>query len=204
LPDQTGAIQNGTEHAMSIRISGKHMNVGEALSQRIEDRIGDAVGKYFDGGYSASVTLEKSFRGFECDCSIHLDAGAVFQATAFGHEPTACFEDAAERIEKRLRRYKRRLKDHHGATRSRQVEEAQYTVMSAPDVDEEVATDYAPAVIAEMSTKVHTQSVAEAVVQLDMTDKPLIVFVNAANGRTNVVYRRADGNVGWIDPAKAG
>jgi len=189
---------------MSIRISGKHMNVGEALSQRIEERIGDAVAKYFEGGYSAAVTLEKSFRGFECDCTIHLATGTVLQATAFGHEPTTSFEDAAERIEKRLRRYKRRLKDHHGGARARQSEEAQYTVMAAPDVEDEVAVDYAPANIAERFTSVLTQTVAEAVIQLDMTDRPLVVFTNAANGRTNVVYRRADGNVGWIDPAKAG
>lgn len=184
---------------MSLRITGKHMNVGDALSERIEDRIGDAVSKYFDGGYSGSVTLEKSGGGFECDCMVHLDTGVVLQATGRGHEPGAVFDDAAERIEKRLRRYKRRLKDHsnHGAKPSA---EAAYVVMSSPETEEEVAEDYAPAIIAEALTTVAELSVAEAVMQLDRTDKPVIVFTNAGNGKTNVVYRRADGNIGWIDP----
>jgi len=189
---------------MSLRISGKQMNVGDALNGRIESRIGDVVGKYFEGGYSGSVTLEKSVRGFECDCTLHLDTGIVLQATATGHDPAAVFEDAAERIEKRLRRYKRRLKDYHGAARGRPAaEEAAYTVMAAPEAEEEVAVDFAPAIIAEMSTNVLTQTVADAVMQLDLTDKPLVVFTNAATGRTNVVYRRSDGNVVWIDPSKA-
>ncbi len=189
---------------MNLRISGKHMNVGEAFAQRIEARITDAVTKFFEGGYSGSVTLEKSIRGFECDCTLHLDSGMVLNATAVGHDPAVVFEDAADRIEKRLRRYKRRLKDHHGAARGRPAPgEASYTVMAAPAQEEEIGEDFAPAIIAEMSTGVETQSVAEAVMQLDLTDKPLIVFTNAANGRTNVVYRRADGNVGWIDPSKS-
>jgi ribosomal subunit interface protein len=188
---------------MNLRISGKHMNLGDALAQRIEARITETVGKFFEGGYSGSVTIEKSVRGFECDCTLHLDSGMVLHATAIGHEPAAVFEDAAERIEKRLRRYKRRLKDHHGAARGRpEAVEAAYTVMAPPAEEEEVGEDFAPAVIAEMSTEMPTQSVAEAVMQLDRTDKPLVVFTNAANGRTNIVYRRADGNVGWIDPSK--
>jgi hypothetical protein len=133
---------------------------------------------------------------------MHLDSGMVLQATAIGHDAAAVFEEAADRIEKRLRRYKRRLKDHHGAARNRPAsEEAAYTVMAAPSEEEEVAVDFAPAIIAEMSTNVLTQTVAEAVMQLDLTDQPLVVFTNAASGRTNVVYRRADGNVGWIDPS---
>lgn len=189
---------------MSLRISGKHMNIGDALSERIQDRIGEAVAKYFDGGFSGQVTIEKSTRGFDCDCAVHLDTGVVLQASAKSHDATASFEDAADRIEKRLRRYKRRLKDHHANQRSPQADEAAYTVMSAPDEEEEVAEDFAPVVVAEMSTSIRLQSVAQAVMQLDLTDKPVIVFTNAANGRINVVYRRTDGNVGWIDPAKAG
>ncbi len=187
---------------MSLRISGKQMNVGEALSERIKSRIGEALGKYFEGGYSGQVTLEKSGSRFDCDCTLHLDSGVVLQAAAWSHDPAASFEDAAERIEKRLRRYKRRLKDHHAGRARVPMADAAYTVMAAPADDEiEVENDYAPAIIAEMSTPVHTQTVADAVVQLDLTDKPLIVFTNAANGRINVVYRRSDGHVGWIDPS---
>jgi ribosomal subunit interface protein len=189
---------------MTLRIAGKHMNIGAALSQRIEDRISDALGKYFEGGFSGQVTIEKSGSRYDCDCALHLDSGAVLQAAATDHEPTAAFEAAAERIEKRLRRYKRRLKDHHAGRSRPEAADAAYTVMAAPGEEEEIEPDYAPAIIAEMSTPVLTQTVADAVVQLDLTDKPLIVFTNAASGRTNVVYRRADGNVGWIDPSTAG
>lgn len=187
---------------MNLRISGKHMNIGEALSQRIEDRIGEAVSKFFDGGFSGSVTMEKSGKSFECDCTVHLDTGVVLQATGRGHEPNAVFDEAAERIEKRLRRYKRRLKDHH-ANGWKTGGEAAYVVMEAPVGEEELDVDYAPAVVAESSTPVMRLSVAEAVMQLDMTDKPVIVFRNAGSGRTNVVYRRSDGNIGWIDPSEA-
>lgn len=154
--------------------------------------------KYFDGGFSGQVTIAKTGSGFECDCTVHLDTGVVLQATANGHDATACFDDAAERIEKRLRRYKRRLKDHHLSAAHKL--EAQYTVMASPDDEEELAEDYAPVTIAETSKKIMTLTVAQAVMQLDLTDKPLVIFSNAGNGRTNVVYRRSDGNIGWIDP----
>lgn len=189
---------------MSLRISGKHMNIGDALSRRIEDRIDEAIGKYFDGGFSGQVTIEKSVGGFDCDCSIHLDTGVALQANGRAHEAGASFEEAAERIEKRLRRYKRRLKDHHNGLRAGQpAEQAPYAVMTAPPEEDEVAEDFAPAIVAEMSTPILSQTVAQAVVQLDLTDKPVVVFANAATGRINVVYRRPDGNVGWIDPSKA-
>ncbi len=187
---------------MSLRISGKHMNVGEALSQRIEDRVSDAVSKYFHGGYTGHVTLEKSGNRFKCDCMIHLDSGAVFQASSDELDPTVAFETSADRIEKRLRRYKRRLKDHHSHA-SKKQDDAAYTVMAAPADEEEMPEDYNPAVIAESSTSIRIQSVADAVMQLDMTDQPVIVFTNAVNNRTNVVYRRSDGNIGWVDPSRA-
>ena len=188
---------------MSLRISGKHMNIGDALSQRIEDRIDEAVTKYFDGGYSGQVTIEKSVRGFDCDCAVHLDTGVVLQANGRAHDATTSFDEAAERVEKRLRRYKRRLKDHHAGRREIVAEDAAYAVMTAPPEEDEVSSDFAPAIIAEMSTPILSQTVAQAVMQLDLTDKPVIVFSNAATGKINVVYRRSDGNVGWIDPSKS-
>ena len=188
---------------MSLRISGKQMNIGDALNQRINGRIDEAVGKYFDGGHSGHVIIEKSGSGFDCDCTIHLDTGIVMQAAAKGHDATACFDEAADKIEKRLRRYKRRLKDHRAAASAR-LEEASYAILAALPQEEEVPEDYNPVIIAESSTQLALQTVAQAVLQLDLTDKPVIVFTNAANGRTNVVYRRPDGNIGWIDPARAG
>ncbi|MEC9342347.1 MAG: ribosome-associated translation inhibitor RaiA [Pseudomonadota bacterium] len=187
---------------MSLRISGKQMNIGEALSQRIEDRIGEAVGKYFDGGHTGHVIVEKTGSGFNCDCTIHLDTGIDLQATASGHEPTACFEDAAEKIEKRLRRYKRKLKDHRASV-SDKYGEASYAIVAPLSQEEEVPEDYNPVIIAESSTQIAARSVAQAVMQLDLTDNPVIVFTNAANGQINIVYRRPDGNIGWIDPARA-
>ncbi len=187
---------------MSLRISGKNMDIGDALRERIEDRIEEAVLKYFDGGYNGHVTVEKSGSGFGCDCTVHLDTGVVLQGTSFEPDATGSFEAAAERVEKRLRRYKRRLKNHHAGGGQRDMSDVAYAVIESLD-DGEVAEDFSPITIAETSTPVFTQSVAEAVMQLDLTDRPVVVFTNAANGQTNVVYRRADGNIGWIDPSRA-
>lgn len=188
---------------MNLRISGKHMNIGEALTARIEDRVDDAVTKYFSGGYTGSVTLEKMGHRFTCDCMVHLDSGVNMQATGSENDPTAAFEAAAERIEKRLRRYKRRLKDHHAHASPKAMGEAAYAIMQPPAEEEEVPEDYSPAIIAESQTKIKTQSVAQAVMQLDMTDQTVVVFTNAGNDQLNVVYRRSDGNIGWVDPTLA-
>ena len=190
---------------MSFRISGRNMSLGEALTQRIDDRISDVLEKYFPGGYSGHATVEKQGSMFEADCMVHLDTGMVLQASAKAQDATAAFEQAADRIEKRLRRYKRKLRDHHAKGRTRGFEDfaANLTVMSSPDPEEEVAEDYAPLVIAEGATSVRTQTVAMAVMQLDLMDDPVNVFRNAATGSVNVVYRRADGNVGWVDPESA-
>ncbi|MGB7285864.1 MAG: ribosome-associated translation inhibitor RaiA [Salaquimonas sp.] len=186
---------------MSLKVSGIHMNVGETLTNRINDRIDEAVTKYFSNGYSGHVNVEKSGNWYECDCSIHLDSGIMLQAKAKATNPTSSFEDAAEKIEKRLRRYKRRLKDHHGNAKAK-ASEAFYSVVELPDAEEEVPEDYNPLVIAESTTTVNTQSVAQAVVQLDLTDHPVVVFKNAANDQINVIYRRSDGNIGWVDPSR--
>ena len=186
---------------MILRISGKNMDIGDALRQRIDDRIDEAVSKYFDGGYSGHVTVEKSGAGFDCDCMVHLDTGIVLQATASMNDATACFDAAAERVEKRLRRYKRRLKGHHNNS-LRHMGDASYVVMEAPEADEEIPDNFSPVTIAESSRQIRSQSVADAVMQLDLTDEPVIVFTNASNDQINVVYRRSDGNIGWIDPAR--
>ena len=184
---------------MALRISGKHMDIGDSLRERIEDRIGDAVEKYFGNGYSGHVTVEKDGAFFEADCLVHLNSGMVLQASGRENDATAAFERAAERIEKRLRRYKRKLKDHHSEGGSPEKAEMAYAIMSTPAEDEEVAEDFAPLVVAESSMTVRTQTVAMAVMQLELMDQPVNVFKNAANGSVNVVYRRTDGNIGWVD-----
>lgn len=184
---------------MSFRITGLHMDIGDSLRSRIDGRISDAVAKFFDGGFSGHVTVEKLGSGFKTDCLINLDTGMMLQATGKEMDPTASFDAAAERIEKRLRRYKRRLKDHHSKAETPQ--DAAYVIMESPEEEEEISTDYAPVIIAESSTSIRTQTVAMAVMQLDLMDGPVHLFKNAANGGLNVVYRRGDGNIGWIDPS---
>lgn len=189
---------------MSLNIAGKNMNVGDALRQRVDERIGESVTKYFDGNFSGQVTLSKSGAGFDADCTLHLDTGIVLRASAAAPDATHAFELAAERIDKRLRRYKRRLKAHH-APRSNAVPDTAATafVLATPDEDEELPENYAPLVVAETPTKVKTMTVGMAVLELDLNDAPVLMFTNAANGTLNVVFRRADGNVGWIDPSLA-
>lgn len=185
---------------MSVRVSGKQMEVGEAFREKIEDQIEEAVTKYFDGGYSGQVTVEKAGGGFEADCKVHLDSGAVLHAAGKAHDPQAAFEAAFERIAKRLRRYKRKLKDHHNGHAG--AAEFAYSVMDTPPEDDgEVPEDYAPAIVAEAKAEVRTMAVATAVMALDMTDKPLMLFRNPDNKTLNIVYRRPDGNIGWIDTA---
>ena len=186
---------------MTLRISGKHMDMGDAFRERIDDRIGEALEKYFDGGFSGHVTVEKSGSGFESDIMIHLDTGMVLQANASGQDPQAAFDGAAAKVEKRLRRYKRKLKSHRDNSAEPAIDIA-YRIMSAvPDEEEEVAEDYAPAIVAETSMSLRSMSVANAVVELDTKDSPVFVFRNASSDHVNVVYRRSDGNIGWIDPA---
>lgn len=188
---------------MSLRISGKHMEIGDAFRSRIQGRIGEAIDKYFDGGFSGHVTVEKAGPRFAADCVIFLDSGMNLQAAGQAYEPQAAFEAAAERIEKRLRRYKRKLKSYDGRANDRDGDMAYRVMTPVPDEEEEVAEDYAPAVVAESTVALRTMSVASAIIELDTKDSPVFVFRNAGNDHVNIVYRRPDGNIGWIDPSTA-
>jgi ribosomal subunit interface protein len=190
---------------MSLRISGKQMEIGDAFRTRISDKIGEAVEKYFDGGYSGNVTVEKTGSRFTSDCRLRLDSGMSLQATGQAQEPQAAFDAAAERIEKRLRRYKRRLKAHPTGPGVGDAQEngesIDYRVMApVSEDDEEVPEEYAPAIVAESALSLRTMTVASAVIELDTTDSPVFVFRNAGNEHVNIVYRRSDGNIGWVDP----
>jgi len=190
---------------MTLRISGKNLDVGDSLRGQIDERIEAAVDKYFDGGQSGHVVLEREGSGFKAECTVHLDTGVVLQAEGKAHDVRAAFDLAAERIEKRLRRYKRRLKDRaHAAAPSEPDAEATDWVFIAPADDEEVDVDYSPVTIAEETTSLRTLSVSAAVISLDMSDKPVLVFKNGSHGGINVVYRRSDGNIGWVDPGRPG
>jgi len=176
------------------------MEIGDSFRQRIEEHIGEAVTKYFDGGYASQVIVEKSGSRFSADCKVHLDTGIVLHAAGEANDPQGSFEAAAERIEKRLRRYKRRLKDHHAGNHMNGSAEIAYTVMDrVPDETEEVPEDFAPTIVAESSKQLRTMSVASAVMALDMTDEPVLLFRSPGKEQLNIVYRRNDGNIGWID-----
>jgi ribosomal subunit interface protein len=191
---------------MPFRVSGKNMDIGDALRGRINQRIAEATAKYFDGGYSGHVTIGKDGYGFRTDCVIHLDSGIVLEADAIAGDAYASADQAAERIEKRLRRYKRRLKDHQVARADGQLTEqnavaAPSYIIEAPeqDTDDEI-TEFNPVIIAESTTALAHMSVSDAVLQLDLTGTTVVVFRHAGHGRVNLVYRRADGHIGWIDP----
>lgn len=189
---------------MPLRISGKNVDIGQALREHIEARVSEALGKYFDGGYNGHVVVQPEGSGYSTECAIHLDTGTVLQASASAHEVYASADQAAERIGKRLRRYKRKLKSHQPRENNQvpaEVLEAQSYVLAMPDEDEEVPEDFAPVVVAETTQQIRTATVGRAVMDLDLSGAPVVVFRNAGSGTINVVYRRPDGNIGWIDPA---
>jgi ribosomal subunit interface protein len=188
---------------MPLRISGKNVDIGQALREHIESRVSEALGKYFDGGFTGHVVVEPEGSGYGVDCTIHLDTGTMLQASGSAHEVYAAADQAAERMGKRLRRYKRKLKNHP-ARDVRELppqEEVPAYVLAPPDDDEEVPEDYAPVVVAETTQVIRTATVGRAVMDLDLSGAPVMVFRNAGSGAINVVYRRPDGNIGWIDPA---
>lgn len=186
---------------MGLRVSGKSVDIGEAFRSHVEGRIGEALEKYFDGGYNGHVTVEREGPGFKSDVAVHLDTGIVLKAEGRGQEVYQSFDIAAERIDKRLRRYKRRLKDHH--KRGDEPVPAREYVIAAPEEDVEIAAESDPVVIAEQATNLDTMTVGEAVMAMDLTEATVLVFRNAGHGGINVVYRRGDGHIGWVDPTLA-
>lgn len=186
---------------MGLRISGKSVDVGDAFRAHIEDRLGESLRKYFDGGYTGHVTVEREGSGFRSDCAIHLDTGILLKSEGRSQDVRQSFEIAADHIEKRLRRYKRRLKEHH--SRQREQTPATEYVIAATEEDSEVPAGQEPVVIAEQATELETMTVGGAVMTMDLTDAAVIVFRNAGHGGVNVVYRRTDGHIGWIDPTLA-
>lgn len=187
---------------MTLRVSGKNMDVGDSLRSKAEGHFDSVVRKYFDGGYNGHLTLEHEGPGFNAVCMIHLDSGAILQSSAYGGDAVSAYEIMALAIEKRLRRYNRKLKSHRrGANGEGVVEEAQSYVLAATEEHDELDEDYSPPVIAETTANLRQMSVGEAVMELDLTQADVVMFRHAGHGGLNVVYRRADGNIGWIDPA---
>lgn len=197
---------------MQVQIAGKRMDVGEALRERISFGLEDRVSKYFDRTGEAFVTVSKPGWAFNVDCSIHLPSGVTLQAHGEAEDAYQAFEASLDKIEKRVRRYKRRLKDHHrtkDAIPAIEISEQIIAPMNDSDDenDEPLANGDlgdAPAIIAESGARIKTMTVSMAVMQLELTDTCAILFKNAGNGDLNMVYRRSDGNIGWVDPGKLG
>ena len=198
---------------MQVQVSGKHVDVGEALRTRIADDLLSSIGKYFERGGDADVTLSRDGHGFRIDCTVSLASGQQFQVP---FEQLTMFstnldpKDLVAKIETRIRRYKRRLRSHDDAAEAKAAEVASSYVLRAPDDSadlddwDESPGDAPPAamVIAESQAELKTMTVSMAVMELDLTEQPAIVFRNAAHGGLSVVFRRADGNIGWIDPER--
>ena len=190
---------------MTLRIPGKSISVGEALRSRVSERTDEVLRKYFDGNYSGHITLSKDGFGFRTDCSLHLDSGITLEADSNATDAYASADQALVMIEKRLRRYKSRLKDRsarktYAANAALADIDAPSYVIEAPAEGDEEVTAYSPVIIAEATTSLKRLSVSEAVMELDLTGAACIVFQHGSSGRVNIIYRRTDGNVGWVDP----
>ncbi|AQS46648.1 MULTISPECIES: ribosome hibernation-promoting factor, HPF/YfiA family [Thioclava] len=187
---------------MRYQITGKQIDVGEALQSHVKSELGEVAEKYMQRPTDAQITFSRDAHEYICEATVHLSTGLTASAKGHATEIYAAFDAAREKMDKQLRRHKRRLKDHH-RDRAEPVEfEAAglYVLASEEDDDTGETREGAPMIVAEMETKVPTLSVGEAVMQMELSDASLLVFRNEKHGGVNVVHRREDGNVGWIDP----
>jgi ribosomal subunit interface protein len=197
---------------MELTVHGKQINVGDALRTHVSDKLEDLNQKYFNHATFATVTFSREGHGHpktRAHISIQLGKNIMVIADAVENDPYVSFEAAAEKVSKQLRRYKRRLRDHHERleqTPENEITKARDYVLSASNTDEakpqddDVPQGEDPVVIAEMSASIETMSVSEAVMRMDLSGQPALMFRNASHGGLNMIYRRADGNLGWLDP----
>lgn len=187
---------------MDIRVSGHQVDVGDALTTHVETRLQQLAEKYFPRAISATVTLARDARGhgFRMDCQVYLRQGVFLKAEASDFDPYVAFNFTAERLEKQMRRYKRRLKDrHNGVERDITVLPAALTVFQSTPEEQEVEEEH-PVIVAETQEQIPEVSVSDAVMLMDMRQTPALMFRNAGNGQLAMVYRRTDGNIGWVEP----
>lgn len=185
---------------MQLTVKGKHLDVGDALREHVRSNLTYTAGKYFRNPVDATVifTKEKGHR-YRADISVHLGGGVVLQAQHEADDPYPAFDVAATRVASRLARYKDKVRDHHRWEDPVDMHEAAYTTFRANENEE--AGKAGPVTIAEMATQVPTLAVADAVMRLELGDLPAMLFRNPKHGGFNMVYRRKDGNIGWVDPA---
>lgn len=187
---------------MRYQITGKHIDIGDALQTHVRNELGTVIEKYAGRPTDASVVFSKSAHEFVCEATIHLSSGLTAQAKAHENEIYAAFDACVEKLDKQLRRYKRRLKDHHGK-RSEPVEvfgASSYILASEEGTDDSEPETLQPIIVAEMESTIPSLSVGEAVMHMELAGAPVLVFRNEGKSGVNVVYRRDDGNIGWIDP----
>ena len=189
---------------MDIRVSGHQVETGEALQLHAQDRLTAIVDKYFSRALGSNVTFNKAPGGaFRCDIVTHVMHGLILKGAGIAQDAHLALDQAVEKIDKQLRRYKRRLKDRHEQNaHAQREEEAAYTVFVEPSGDEEPTTEH-PVVIAETKVDVPEATVSDAVMMLDLRNTNALLFKNAGTGRHNMVYRRGDGSIGWVEPSPA-
>ncbi len=187
---------------MRYQISGKQIDIGEALQTHVKAEFGELVEKYQQRPTDAVVIFSRDAHNFVCEATLHLSTGLNAQARAQAAEIYAAFESCREKLDKQLRRYKRRLKDHH-RDRPTPVEFAgasSYILASDDEISATEPESLQPIIIAEMELKIPSLSAGEAVMQMELAHAPVLIFRNERHGGLNVVYRREDGNIGWVDP----
>ncbi|WP_368414982.1 ribosome hibernation-promoting factor, HPF/YfiA family [Falsiroseomonas sp.] len=201
---------------MHITVAGKQVETGEALQTRVREGLGTIARKYFDHALEANVTFRRDGKGHAFVCDINLKAGRDLFMRGEGEGPDAhrAFEEAAEHVAKRLRRYRRRVNDHARSLAAQRDmprgEPARQVVLARPEEEEEADAaeaavangDDHPTVVAEAQGMIETLTVGEAVMRLDLLQQQVLMFRNRATGALNVVHKRADGHVGWIDPGR--
>ncbi len=200
---------------MQISITGHQLDVGDALRGRVEVNLADSVVKYFDHAIEGNVVFSREAQGVRVDISVHVGRGIMVQGHGQAENAHTAFDSALDRIAKRLRRHKRRLRGHHRDHKANLADDAvqaqQYILSGegeAEHLDEAIDSEEppidgaepGPVVIAEMTTRIDNLTVGEAVMRMDLADQPALVFRNSGHGGLNVIYRRTDGNIGWIDP----
>jgi ribosomal subunit interface protein len=189
---------------MNLTVKGKHLDVGDALRTHVEEQLSAVTEKYFSNPIDATVLFAHEAHLYRTDISVRIGRGIMLQSSAEATDIYPSFEAAAEKVGKRLRRYKRRLRDHHingaiAAVEAEQVPARQY-VIEAESHGEEEDPSAEPVIVAEMDTTIETMSVAEAVMRMDLAELPALMFRSGSHGGLNMIYRRPDGHVGWIDP----
>jgi ribosomal subunit interface protein len=191
--------------SMQLSVKGKQIDVGDSLRQHVETALGAIVEKYFDRALEAHVVFSREAHMLRSDISVHVHRDMVVQGQGLAGDAYAAFDSAAEHIAKRIRRHKRRLNDHHGRNREVEAEAESLPARSYVIAEHDGEADGAeagdqPVIIAEMTCEIPSLTVGEAVMRMDLADVPSFIFRNRAHGGLNVVYRRSDGHIGWVDP----